>query len=115
MLKCIALLKKRPDLSREQFIDYYENRHAVLIRELLPQIVHYTRRYVEPDGAYLYPAIDQLDFDVVTELTFADRANYDAFAAKAAEADIAKRIADDEENLFDRDYSRMFIVEEFSS
>ena len=34
MFKCMALLKKRADISREQFIDYYQTNHSVLIRKL---------------------------------------------------------------------------------
>jgi hypothetical protein len=115
MFRCVALLRKRHDLSREQFIDYYEQKHSKLILSLLPGILNYTRKYVEIDGAYLYPAISHLDLDVVTELTFADRASYEKFAQKAGETDIAKLIAEDEQHLFDRDFTRMFIVDEFSS
>lgn len=112
MFKCIALLRRRPDLGREDFIDYYETRHSVLIRRLLPGIVDYRRNYVEHEGAFIFPAAAPIDFDVVTELWFADRDAYDRFAAKAAEPDIARQIAEDEENLFDRGATRMFTVEE---
>ncbi|WP_150294158.1 nuclear transport factor 2 family protein [Sphingobium estronivorans] len=112
MFKCIALLRRRPDLSSEAFVDYYENRHAVLIRRLLPDIADYRRNYVDREGAYIFPGAAPMDFDVVTELRFADRAAYDRFAAMAAEPDIARQIAEDEENLFDRNATRMFVVEE---
>lgn len=115
MFKCIALLRKRPDLSREAFIDYYEKRHSVLMQQLLPGITDYRRNYVDCEGAFVFPGAQPLDFDVVTELRFADRAAYDRFIAKAAEPDIANRIAEDEENLFDRSATRMFVVEESAS
>jgi len=115
MLKCIAMLRRRPDISRAAFIDYYETRHSVLIRRLLPGIIDYRRNYVERDGAFLFPAAAPIDFDVVTELRFADRAAYDRFTARAAEPDIARQIADDEEHLFDRAATRMFLVEEHAS
>ncbi|WP_375194253.1 nuclear transport factor 2 family protein [Sphingobium sp.] len=115
MFKCIALLRRRPDISREDFIDYYETRHSVLIRKLLPGIVDYRRNYVNLDGAFLFPGAQPIDFDVVTELRFADRAAYDRFAARAAEPVIALQIAEDEENLFDRSATRMFVVEERAS
>ena len=35
MFKCIALLRKRADISKDAFITYYETRHAVLITRLL--------------------------------------------------------------------------------
>ena len=112
MFKCIALLRRRPDISKEEFIDYYENKHSVLMASLLPGILEYRRNYIDPEGAYIYWDAAPLDFDVVTELWFADRAAYDKMAATAADPEIARRIAEDEENLFDRGYTRMFVVEE---
>lgn len=112
MFKCIALLRRRPDLSREAFIAYYETQHSVLIRRLLPGIVDYRRNYVDRGGAFVFPGAQPMDFDVVTELRFADRVAYDRFTARSAEPDIARQIAEDEENLFDRSATRMFVVEE---
>lgn len=112
MFKCIALLKRKSGLSRDAFIDYYEARHAPLIRRLLPGILDYRRNYVDLGGAFLFPGAAPIDFDVVTEIWLADRAAYDRFTAVAAQPDIAQRIAADEENLFDRSASRMFMVEE---
>jgi len=114
MFKCIALLRRRADLSRQAFVDYYENHHSVLIPQLLPGILDYRRNYVERDGAYIFADAAPIDFDVVTEMWFTDRAAYDRFAARAAEPEIAARIAADEENLFDRAGTRMFTVDEQS-
>ena len=112
MIKCIALLRKRADLSREDFIAYYETRHAPLVLSLLPGIVEYRRSFVQPGGAF--PAADgsPIDFDVITEIWLEDRAAYDRFIAKSAEPDIARQIAEDEEHLFERSASRMVVVEE---
>lgn len=111
-VKSIALLRRRTDLSREAFIDYYETRHVPLIQSLLPGIVDYSRNFVEFDGAYVNADAAPFDFDVVTELWFADRAAYDRAMARAAEPAIAARIAEDEANFLDRDGTRMFLVEE---
>ncbi len=112
MYKCIALLKCKPGLSREAFVDYYETRHSVLIRKLLPGILAYRRNYVDLAGAFVFPDAAPIDFDVITEIWLADREAYERFTAKAAEPEIARLIAEDEENLFDRGASRMFVVEE---
>jgi uncharacterized protein (TIGR02118 family) len=112
MFKCIALLRKKDGLSREAFVHYYETCHAPLIRRLLPGILDYRRNFIELTGAFLYPGASPVDFDVVTELWFADRAAYDIFIARATEPDIAREIAEDEENLFDRATMRMVVVEE---
>lgn len=112
MFKCIALLKRRPDLSREDFIAYYETQHAPLIRRLLPGIVDYRRNYVELEGAFLFPGAAPIDFDVITEIWLADREGYDRFTAAAAQEGIANQIAQDEENFLDRTATRMLVVDE---
>ncbi|WP_353227300.1 nuclear transport factor 2 family protein [Novosphingobium sp.] len=111
MIKAIALLRRRADLSRAEFISYYETRHAPLIRSLFPEIIAYARNYVDRDGAF-DSAVAPIDFDSVTEMRFASRASYDRFLARSAEPAVAKAIADDEENVFDRSATRMMVVDE---
>lgn len=111
MIKVIALLKAKPGLSRAEFIAYYETRHAPLILSLLPEIADYRRNYVERAGAF-ESAVAAIDFDSVTEIRFANRAAYDRFLACSARPEIAQAIADDEENVFDRAATRMFVVDE---
>lgn len=111
MIKAIALLRRKHGLSREQFIAYYETRHAPLIRSLLPGIEDYRRNYVGRTGAF-ESDVAAIDFDSVTEMRFASRASYEAFLARAADPEIARLIAEDEENVFDRAATRMFVVDE---
>lgn len=111
MIKVIALLRRKEGLSREAFIAYYETRHAPLIRSLLPCIADYRRNYVDRAGAF-ESAVAAIDFDSVTEMRFASRADYDAFLAVAERPDVAATIAADEENVFDRAATRMFVVDE---
>lgn len=115
MYKCIALLRRRADITHEEFVDYYENKHSVLMASLFPTFLKYRRNYVDRDGAYMYWDASPLDFDVITELWFKDRAAYDEMATKAAQPEIAKLIAEDEENLFDRGHTRMFVVDEMGA
>jgi len=110
--KSIALLKCKPGLSREAFIDYYETRHVPLIRSLLPQICGYRRNFIHPEGAYINEAAAERDFDVITEIWFADQAAYEAAMALSAQPEIGGRIAADEENFLDRTHTRMFVVDE---
>lgn len=114
MIKVIALLRTKPGLSRAEFIAYYETRHAPLILSLLPGIVDYRRNYVDRSGAF-QSGVALIDFDSATEMRFADRAAYDRFLAHAARPDVARAIAEDEENVFDRAATRMFVVDETPS
>ena len=112
MIKTIALLKRKPGMTHEQFVDCYENRHAPFIRAMLPAIVDYRRNYIGPDDARVFPGAAPVDFDVITELWFADQAAYDRAMALLAEPDNWAALVADEENLFDRDKTRMFVVRE---
>ena len=49
---------------------------------------------------------------MITEIWLEDRAAYDRFIAASADPAIARRIAEDEEHLFERGASRMVVVEE---
>jgi hypothetical protein len=111
MIKVIALLRKKPGMPRDAFIARYETFHAPLIRRLLPHIAEYRRNYVDRKGAFA-PSPESIDFDSVTEMRFASRSDYDAFLAVASRPDIARQIAEDEEALFDRAATRMFVVDE---
>lgn len=110
--KSIALLRRRADLSHAAFVDYYENNHAPLIQSLLPGIIEYRRNFVDRAGAFTSDGAAPFDFDVVTELWWETRADYDAAMAIATAADVAARIAADEANFLDRTGNRMFLVEE---
>lgn len=113
MLKVIALLKKRDDITKSEMITYYENNHVPLIRSLTNHIVSYKRNYVDLEGSIFYENVSSLDFDVITEFLFKDREAYNASLADFTNPDAAQRIAADEENIFDRSMTRFFIVEEY--
>lgn len=112
MFKVIALLSRKPGLSREAFIEYYETRHVPLIWSLFPYIAEYRRNFVDLAGAIIADGASAPDFDSVTELWFHDRAGYDAMLSAHATTDAGPRIAEDEENFLDRSKTRFFIVDE---
>jgi uncharacterized protein (TIGR02118 family) len=115
MIKTIAFLKARAGLSREDFIRYYETRHAPLILSIAPQVCDYRRNFLVTQGAIVAPGAAALDFDVVTELWYPDRSAFAAAMAAFTDPENAARIAADEENVFDRSRTRFFVVEEHSS
>jgi uncharacterized protein (TIGR02118 family) len=112
MIKTIAFLKRKTGLSPEAFIDYYETRHAPLILSIAPQICDYRRNFLLAEGAIVAPGAALPDFDVVTELWFADQAAFTAAMAAFTDPVNAQRIAADEENVFDRAHTRFYTVEE---
>ena len=115
MLKVVALLKARSDIAREEFIEYYENKHVPLILRHMPKMVDYRRNYVQFDTAYLGEKITELDFDAVTEFCFRTRADYDSANLVFNDPAIMSEIVHDEEQFLDRDKTRLFVVDEYLS
>ena len=115
MFKVIALIKAKPDISREQFVAHYEQRHVPLVLRLMPQVADYRRNYVEIEGAYLASGVPALDFDAVTELRYRCRADYEAAVALLQDPEIRRVIVEDEEHFLDRERTRLFVVEEVVS
>ena len=109
-VKLIALLRGRRDMSRDAVISYYETHHVPLILKLFPTITAYRRNYADFSGAYVYPEAAPFDFDIVTEIEFAERAAYEAMAARAADPAVLAQIAADEENFLESKFTRMFSV-----
>ena len=95
-----------------EFVDYYETRHAPLILSIAPQIRDYRRNYLHRDGAIVAPDARLPDYDVVTELWFDDQAAFEAAMAAFTAPANAARIAQDEENVFDRGKTMFFIATE---
>ncbi|MEO9330619.1 EthD domain-containing protein [Gordonia aurantiaca] len=111
MFQAVTFLRQRPDMSRAEFIDYYETRHAVLAAGLLPDARHYARRYLTPIPDPATGRTRTIRHDAVNELWF-DSA--DAFAATMSELsrpETLAQITEDEKQLFDREATRLVTIE----
>ena len=82
LFKRFGFLTKKDGLRTQEFIDYYENHHVPLICSLAPVPTVYERRYLV--GERLTTEGGEVDFDVMTELVFADRRAFDAWMAELA-------------------------------
>jgi len=115
MIKFVAILARRPDISHEEFRAYYEDKHVPLIREINPWMSDYRRSYVDfatVTGGMTMTTDWKPDFDVITEIWFEDRAAFDQSKAALTEPAAAERIATDEARFLDRSRKRMFFVDE---
>jgi hypothetical protein len=112
MLKIMAFLTKRQDIATRAFIEYYEENHVQLIRSLAPAPIGYKRNYhVRGDEFNIEDA--SIDFDVVTELVFPDRAAYVAWGAQLSASTAGEPvISEDELKFLDRSRTRAYVVEE---
>lgn len=109
--KILLFMKRRPDISVEEFRDYYETRHAPLAQKYSRGIVRYIRRYIDPlphpeTGAFTDGP------DVITELWFDDEKVYRGTLAYLTSSLMPDEIIEDEKNLFDRSSFRIATVVE---
>jgi uncharacterized protein (TIGR02118 family) len=100
MYKMMVLLKRKPNMSMEDFIRYYEMHHAPMARELLPEIREYRRNYVLGTGPRSNGP--DLNFDVVTEMYFDNHDAADSMYARLkSDPELSRRFREDEAQLFD--------------
>lgn len=117
MVKIIMLIKKRPDLTREQFIDYYDNHHVPLMHRLLTKgaAVH-RRNFVIPNVADV-GAADNLDtnresdYDVICEVFYEDRATAESVMKDFEDPEIRRLCEEDEAKFLLRGSVKRFIVD----
>lgn len=105
----ITLLKRRPDMSKADFIAYYEEHHRRIGEQVLAgYATRYVRRHLHSMDGTEQPE----DADVVTEVDYPDAETRDACFASFTDPEITKLITEDEERLFDRSRIRSFNVQE---
>jgi uncharacterized protein (TIGR02118 family) len=110
MIKVFGYLKRKPGLSPQEFADYYEHNHVplVLSKAFMPMV--YKRNYIQRGDAFNIEG-DEISFDCMTELVFANRDDLSAWMASLGVDEIAR----DEENFIDRVATRAYVVDERST
>ncbi len=117
MFKVMVLLKRKPGLSLEQFIERYEAEHVPLVVGRASGMISYTRHYLHPTSNVAYGAEGaEPEYDLVIEFLYKDRA---AFAdqqesLRERQDSIAEMIAH-EETIVNADKTRTVLVEEHVS
>ncbi|KAG6369005.1 hypothetical protein INS49_003224 [Diaporthe citri] len=128
----IALLRRRDDITPEQFRTHYETVHVELLRSLVQKEfpLTYVRHYISRPGGgsadaapLLLKDLDNqsaptllqgrpsdITFDVVTVMTWEDEEAHGRFAKIFALDHVAQKINDDEANFLDRDNKLVFTV-----
>ncbi|MBT2243200.1 EthD domain-containing protein [Sphingobium sp. BHU LFT2] len=120
MIKQIVFLRKRDDLSMDQFMDYYENQHSRLSQKMganpaLPNAQRYVRRYVTPQPNPLTGEVIDPGYDCIMEIWWNSLADYQAAMkglSDPAMLDIRKA---DELQLFASNSNPVCLVEEHDS
>jgi len=107
MFKVFAYLTRRQGTTREEFIDYYENHHVPLVLSLASMPRVYKRNYVVR-AKVADPRSPDIDFDVVTEMAWDDRAGFEEWMALPG----VPAIAEDEAKFQDRSKTRVHLVDD---
>ncbi|ATW04394.1 hypothetical protein C8024_06045 [Sphingopyxis sp. BSNA05] len=114
MIKHFFLISKKPHVSAAEFRDYYETRHAPLIKRLLPMFAHYERHYLDRSQSRIDATQDDPGFDVITEIHFASQSDYDAFLARLSDPAVIAEIRADEANFLISEATRSLRIDSSS-
>jgi hypothetical protein len=112
MFKSVVLLKRKPGMSIEDFVSYYETYHRKLGEKFVPNAKKYVRRYLQALGNPVTGEMPELPYDVLTELWVENKADFNKAMALLSRPEVAAEIAADEDKLFDRSKNCFCTIEE---
>ena len=112
MYKVMVMIKRKRGMSMEDFINYYETRHAPLGASKVPNLKRYVRHFIRPFGNDIYSADAESTYDVLTEIWFDDEADFRRGIDYLSDPETAAIIGADEEKLFERSSIRFMIMED---
>ncbi|MDE8654055.1 EthD domain-containing protein [Novosphingobium album (ex Liu et al. 2023)] len=105
MFKQICFFKKRPDMSAEAFLDYYENQHSQLSKRTgrapaIPNAVRYVRRYLVPETNPVTSEVHDPGYDCIMEIWWNSREDFERSQRIIADPERLPATMADEKNLF---------------
>lgn len=120
MIKQIYFLKRRTDMTMEEFMDYYESQHSQLasrmgIKTAFPNARRYVRRYLQREKNPLTGEVIDPGYDCIMEIWWNSRADMDAVAKGFANPQWRQFVTDDEQKLFATHSNPVCTVEEYDS
>lgn len=101
MIKIVALIKRRPGVTLEEFCEYYEHHHAPLFhRTIPPPVAAAITHYVQNHAIRLGRSTTEAPYDCVTEIGFDDVAGMDRWTTWYL-GDEGRVLREDEERFMD--------------
>ena len=105
MFKQICFFRKRPDMTMDEFLDYYENQHSQLSKRQgrapsLPNAQRYVRRYLKPEKNPVTGQVIDPGYDCIMEIWWNSREDFERSQAIISSPDRLPAIKEDELNLF---------------
>jgi len=112
VIKIVALIKRRPDLTLEAFRDYYEHQHAPLFRRVIPrEVADAITHYVQNHAVQLGSGATDPPYDCVTEIGFDDLDGMRLWSRWYL-GDEGTVLRDDEEHFMDTRQRIVIVTEE---
>jgi hypothetical protein len=121
MFKQICFFRKRPDMTMEEFLDYYENQHSQLSRRMgrapsLPGAQRYVRRYLQAVKNPVTGTVIDPGYDCLMEIWWNSREDFERSQAVISDPARLPAIKEDETNLFaSHDNPVRIVIEEHES
>ena len=120
VLKQICFFRKRPDMTMDEFMDYYENQHSQLSKRMgrAPAIkgaARYVRRYLVPEKNPVTGEVHDPGFDCLMEIWWNSREDFEASQRAIAAPDRIDFVREDEKNLFAGHANPVVTVIEYDS
>jgi len=120
MIKQVVFLKKRDDMTMQEFMDYYEGRHSKLSEQLdapppLPNAQRYVRRYVTPEPNPLTGEVIHPGYDCIMEIWWNCREDFEAAMKGLGNPEFLEARKADELQLFATNSNPVCTVVEYDS
>ena len=120
MLKQICFFRKRPDMTMDEFMDYYENQHSQLAKKMgakpaIPNAVRYVRRYLVPETNPVTGQVHEPAYDCIMEIWWNSREDFEASQRLISDPERLPFTMEDEKKLFASHSNPVCSVEEYDS
>lgn len=121
MFKQICFFRKRPDMTMDEFLDYYENQHSQLSKRQgrapsIPNARRYVRRYLKPEKNPVTGQVIDPGYDCLMEIWWDSREDFERSQAIISDPERLPHVKADELNLFaSHDNPVVSVIEEYDS
>ena len=119
MINQVVFFKKRPDMTLEEFMDYYENQHSRLAKRIgkpgIPNAVRYVRRYITPEKNPVTGRIHDCGYDCIMEIWWNNREDFEHSLRLVGDPERLPHTIEDEKKLFATHANPVCTVEEHDS
>jgi len=118
MIKVIGLIKRKPGISREEFLRHWKDDHGPLVASI-PELARHVRKYIQVHRVSI-PALDAqerygqtslpTEYDGAVEMWFDNAEEMQKAFAVLADPVICKRLREDEDSFIDNNVSLSVMV-----